>query len=139
MSINPVLKVLLDGLYDEGSNLSKLRGCQHLMRKIWRDVKSYWIKLIELPSHQSEKYDYIYYSSFDDATKEFLAPITNTTQDSMAFPEPSGININMMPFIVGESWEQCKLPDYVDPYWEMIQQCIGHHCYREHHHMWNRQ
>ena len=30
-----VSKVLLDGLYDQDSNLSNLRGTQRVMRKIW--------------------------------------------------------------------------------------------------------
>ena len=30
-----VLKELLDGLYDQDSNLSNLRGTQRVMRKIW--------------------------------------------------------------------------------------------------------
>merc|ERR1712156_32360 len=34
----PVSKVLLDGLYDPESNLSRLRGCQHVMRLIWEEV-----------------------------------------------------------------------------------------------------
>ena len=36
----PVSKVLLDGLYDPESNLSRLRGCQHVMRLIWEEVRS---------------------------------------------------------------------------------------------------
>lgn len=34
----PVSKVLLDGLYDPESNLSQLRGCQHIMKLIWEEV-----------------------------------------------------------------------------------------------------
>ena len=36
----PVSKVLLDGLYDPESNLSRLRGCQHVMKLIWEEVRS---------------------------------------------------------------------------------------------------
>ena len=38
VEIEPVSKVLLDGLYDVESNLAKLRGCQHVMKLIWEEV-----------------------------------------------------------------------------------------------------
>ena len=38
----PILKLVLEGLYDEESNLSKLRGCQPVLQKIWRDVREYY-------------------------------------------------------------------------------------------------
>lgn len=142
MSLNPVSKVLLDGLYDEGSPLSQLRGCQHLVKKIWMDVTSYWERMIELPASSSGKSGQLgpYNMRFDKASsslQQFFAPISDTNIEPFTFPEASGVNINMMPFIVGETWKQCKLPDFVKPYWDMIQQCIGHHSDREHHHMWN--
>ena len=34
--LNPVLKVYLEGLYDENCNLSKLRGCPHLVKRYIR-------------------------------------------------------------------------------------------------------
>ena len=34
--------MLLDGLYDPDSNLSKLRGCQHVMRKVWDELVFDW-------------------------------------------------------------------------------------------------
>ena len=41
------------------------------------------------------------------------------------FPEPTGININMMPFIMDvEKFEKCQLPEYLHIYWErIIQKC----------------
>ena len=38
----PILKLVLDGLYDEESSLSKIRGCQPVLYKIWRDVREYY-------------------------------------------------------------------------------------------------
>ena len=38
----PILKLVLEGLYDEESNLSKLRGCQPVLQKIWREVREYY-------------------------------------------------------------------------------------------------
>ena len=37
----PILKIILEGLYDEESNLNKLRGCQNVMKIIWTNVFEY--------------------------------------------------------------------------------------------------
>ena len=37
-----VLKVLLEGLYDTESHLSKLQGMHHILKYIWGDVKNFW-------------------------------------------------------------------------------------------------
>ena len=42
------------------------------------------------------------------------------------FPHPSGININMMPFISSEQFEDCRLPEYLNPYEDLIMYCVGH-------------
>ena len=39
---------------------------------------------------------------------------------------------------MGETFQACKLPEYLEPYWDLINLCIGHHSDREHHHIWNR-
>ena len=44
--------------------------------------------------------------------------------DPITFPEPVGLNINMMPFRVGKSFKKCKLPEYLISYWEFIRQCF---------------
>ena len=89
---NPVLKILLEGLYDEGCNLSKLRGCPHIVKTIWMDVQNFWKRKIIVPS---------IYEKIPDGI--FFAPICWSLHDEEAekysFPEPSDININMMPFI----------------------------------------
>ena len=41
-------------------------------------------------------------------------------RDTLRFPEPQNININMMPFITGEEFEDCKLPENLRQYWDMI-------------------
>ena len=45
---------------------------------------------------------------------------------SAEFPAPSGININMMPFISSEQFEDCRLPEYLNPYQSLIMYCLGH-------------
>ena len=42
------------------------------------------------------------------------------------FPQPSGINVNMMPFIASEKFEKCRLPDNLKPYWGLINYCLAH-------------
>ena len=46
-----------------------------------------------------------------------------------SFPNRSNaddlININMMPFIAEDTLEDCKLPEYVEPYWSLIQACLN--------------
>ena len=55
--LNPVLKILLTGVYDPGSPLSNLRGCPHIVRAIWNEVKAYWESLIQFPNDQEESDD----------------------------------------------------------------------------------
>ena len=42
MGKNLILKAVLDGLYDEESPLSNLRGLYHILKYIWTDVRNYW-------------------------------------------------------------------------------------------------
>ena len=42
----------------------------------------------------------------------------------------------MMPFIVGETFEACKLPEKIRPYWAMIKSCLQPEINRAWHHMW---
>ena len=55
-----------------------------------------------------------------------------------SFPPPAGVNINMMPFLVGETFESCRLPESVRPYWSMVEACIGPELERAGHHLWPR-
>ena len=52
---NVILKVLLDGLYDEECPLSRLRGCHHILRAIWAEVRRYWVAAIQLPCAAPEE------------------------------------------------------------------------------------
>ena len=46
------------------------------------------------------------------------------------FPRPSGISVNMMPFISSEKFENCRLPEDLRPYWGLIKYCLGHQARR---------
>ena len=45
----PISKVLLEGFYDKDCVFSQLRGCQHVMRRIWEELLDYWTQAIRLP------------------------------------------------------------------------------------------
>ena len=148
MGTNLVLKAILDGLYDEQSQLSKLRGFYHILKFIWTDVRNYWKSHITLPDPAAVWDDYCHFKWSNNPTptpqtspsSAYIAPMGHIDNyhefNYPKFPDPSGININMMPFICGETFEDCKLPDYVKPYAELILMCLSHHSYRETHHMW---
>ena len=118
-SKNPILKVFLDGLYDDECVLSKLQGCPHILHNIWNDVTEYWEEKIKTPEDYEYEYEYEEYEG--SWSRFYVAPIYGQIE----FPEPLSININMMPFYVGETFEACKLPQNLKPYWKLIQLCIS--------------
>jgi len=125
----PISKVLLDGLYDQDSPLSQLRGCQHIMRMIWNNITLFWEEMIEIPVVPDLTEDQLRYGCVD--SDEGFPPccyLTPVSTDGCSFPPPSDININMMPFIVGETFASCKLPSSVQPYWPMIKACLDPLC-----------
>ena len=52
---NPLLKAVLEGVYDADCVLSKLRGCPHLLKVIWRDVRSHGLAQIRTPNKKQHK------------------------------------------------------------------------------------
>ena len=117
---NLILKVFLEGLYDEDCPLSRLRGCHHLLSKIWAEVRRYWVAAIQLPDREL-CWQFGSPSMPGPASRTYAASVSSIDPDPYpVFPEPSGININMKPFIVGGTFEECKLPYYVLPYWDLI-------------------
>ena len=56
---NLLVKVLLEGVYDEGCVLSKLKGCPHILGMIWRDVTRNWLAQIQLPRIFTKKTVYV--------------------------------------------------------------------------------
>ena len=52
-----------------------------------------------------------------------LIPCSRHSSKSVTFPPPTDININMMPFVMADSFEECQLPDFLEPYWPFIEQC----------------
>ena len=74
----PILKVLFDGLYDEDSNLSKLRGCEHVIQAIWREVKKYYQSAVKIsPKFQCFCPRKCFLFLFDDWKREAFEQIWN--------------------------------------------------------------
>ncbi len=130
--LNPIVKVFLEGIYDENSELSKLNGLWHIKRKIWRYVTSFWKSNIKINKTLDPKVRNL------DAEQSYINLNANTCRHKgvkeavyyrrwpysyyeVNFPKPTGININMMPFIMNlRDFSKCRLPDYLRPYWEAI-------------------
>lgn len=130
---NKILKVILEGLYDEDCPLSKLRGCYHVLKFIWSDVRDYWKAKVCLPWEDEERRKdkgYLFCSAIIHLDYD-LDP--EGIKNYLKFPEPTGINIKMMPFLVGKTLKECHLPDFVRPYWKLIDLCLNNHTSQAHH------
>ena len=129
----PILKVFLAGLYDKESHLSKLRGCENIIKAIWTEVRDYYQSAVTDCTFTLNTYRNSY---FIDLQKISLPPIQpwedlnfflqHKLECTPEFPPPSGININMMPFISSEQFENCRLPKFLAPYWGLITHCVRH-------------
>ena len=116
--LNPVARVILQGLYDAGSPFHLLAGMHYILKAIWHNVVTCYKSSIKLGnsmdlSYVKVKWGHFYTSSDSDA--DWL----------VRFPEPSDIDINMMPFVMAKTFKETKLPDYLRTYWDQIlDQCI---------------
>jgi len=143
-----IQKTILAGVYDDDCHLSKLKGCPHILKTIWTEVDKFWRTAIILPYQQSpdEENDdntvngWLVGWSVDRIRRYFVSPYVCRKEDQDSFhswlyfahirhgldlfPEPTDIKINMMPFIVGRTFEDCRLPGFLLPYWRMIKACI---------------
>lgn len=132
LTCNPLLSVLITGVCDEDSLLSMFAGVPQIMGKIWSHLLKYWWRFI----YQGDPWDFDI--ADDGITPPFLCPfriqldrvvpffghrVFPTTTDYF-FPEPTGINITMMPFTMACKFEETYLPDYLKPYWDGI---LGQH------------
>ena len=136
MTARPTSRVLLCGVYDPGSPLSLLRGTPHLLRRIWAHTTAYWEQMIRLPDTSCREASEVFMPQVrpiikdcQEANQPFYLAALRTYQPHFcgddpsspaAFPPPSGVNINMMPFLVAETFEACRLPESVRPYWSMV-------------------
>ena len=131
--MNPILKTIFEGVYDDKSILRSLRGTPHLIKKLWCILKNCFKSYIKLPK------DYDHYEVPEGVSlenevlmpglgflKEFAPYETYGIfiEDDVIFPKATDININMMPYISkGNDFEDYKLPPYLKPYAELIYFC----------------
>ena len=101
--LNPIARVILMAVYDDNNVWNILVGMRYIVKHIY-----------EL------SIDHNAFKSYVDTNGIYCQYMTNIT-----FPLPFNININMMPFIMSNSWEQTKLPESVKPYWRIIKACLG--------------
>ena len=76
--INDIFYTVIVGLYDEESPLHMLNGHITILEHIFRYVREWWRKHI------------------------ITGGVYASTVGRLAFPKPTGININMMPIVMGD-------------------------------------
>ena len=121
-NMNPILKVILEGVYDDRCQLSLLRGTPHIVQLIYSYIMEYWKSLIVC-------------GDADDTIKEIAHNIGHNQLQpgeiknfpgnqffletaKANFPQPQNLDIHMMPFLLERSFEKCYLPDNLRLYWE---------------------
>eukprot|EP00794_Sanderia_malayensis_P004881 gene4881-5521_t len=127
--LNPIAKVLLEGIYDEKCQLNKLNGICHILRQIWMDIVDFWksnilIKELFDPLEKDLDLERSYLnlnssciSKYERITKRYPPYI----HENVVFPDPTGINVNMMPFIMdNQKFSKCRLPKFFFEYWNRI-------------------
>ncbi|XP_065659615.1 uncharacterized protein LOC101236717 [Hydra vulgaris] len=115
--LNPIICVVLQGVYDVESPLSLLHGMPHILIFIWNNIKAFWKEHIKVGINKN---------SFINGNNEIEIDSLpySLIQDSLKFPSPNNLNINMMPFVMSSSFRNCKLPKNTKRYWDIIKLCI---------------
>ncbi|XP_012560212.2 uncharacterized protein LOC101236717 [Hydra vulgaris] len=115
--MNPIIRVVLQGVYDVESPLSLLRGMPHILLFIWNNIKAFWKEHIKIGINKNSFIIEDYTIGIDSLPYSLI-------QDSLKFPSPTNLNINMMPFVMSSSFHKCKLPKNTKRYWDIIKLCI---------------
>jgi hypothetical protein len=85
--MNSIIRVILEGVYDNESPLSALRGTPHIVRNIWEMIVEYYKHLIqigEIPVKPKHK------SMMAGATKKVITYFM--PMQTIKFPPKSGLN-----------------------------------------------
>ncbi|XP_028391929.1 uncharacterized protein LOC114516601 [Dendronephthya gigantea] len=113
-NLNPVVRIMLRGLYDEGSPWHVLLGMHYILKAIWQDVLIYYKSKIAIPCDNSE-FSFVNFLGHSSAFRRDGKPFAD-----LRFPESQDININMMPFVMAKRFKDTRLPDYLKQYFEQI-------------------
>ena len=121
-NLNPILKVILEGVYDDDSQLSVLRGTPHIVQLIYFYVSEYWKSFISCGDEDNIIEEVAENVGLDQLqpgeVKDFPGNQFVLETIKAKFPPAQELNIQMMPFVLESSFDKCYLPDYLRPYWE---------------------
>ena len=122
--MHKTLKLLFEGVYDPESDLHAFLGMPHIIQKIWVMIKCSWKSHIKLPMiYQPAHYTEGTQGTVTASEVGFFWQ-RRLVSPSTPFPQPTNININMMPFLASRNFEETQLPDYIKPYAKMIRSVI---------------
>ena len=107
--LNPIARLLLIAVYDDNHPLSIFRGMRYLIQSIYEMSRGY-LEFID-DSYGFKEVQYPAYVSYSYRPAQ---------KAEVTFPEPMGLNINMMPFIMSSDFENSKLPQYLKVYFRRI-------------------
>ena len=107
--LNPIARLLLIAIYDDNHPLSVFRGMRYLIQSIYEMSRGY-LEFID-DSYGFKEVQYPPYVSYSYRPAQ---------KAEVTFPEPMGLNINMMPFIMSSDFENSKLPGYLKVYFRAI-------------------
>ena len=117
--LHPVVRAILQGVYDEESPFSLLLGIQHILQRIWKDVISFWRLRIKVSIP-------VQYDSLAKAPEVIVGNLSYLEFPyKVQFPRPTNLNINMMPFVMWRTFEKSFLPFNLKPYYDkLILRCL---------------
>ncbi len=120
--LNPITRVILQGLCDESSPLSKLNWIWVVLKKIWKHVTDFCKASIKIAFDAgNDNKNFLRETTFLNLNSTVNVPIAKQLiyraqpylLGELKFPEPTGIRIDMMPFIMdGQDFGKCFLPDW---------------------------
>ena len=103
-SLNPILKIILEGVYDTSSPFSSLRGTPHIVKMIYTYLVEYWKSLILCNDEKDISEDNILkmdrFQLQPGEIKDFPGNDFVLETTCITFPPPQDLNIYMMPFVL---------------------------------------
>ena len=129
IQLYPIARAILQGVYDEESPFFLLFGLQHILQRIWKDVISFWRRRIKVSIPVKYQYSMDKEVNFDSLVKVPDVIVGNLSYLEVSyeiqFPTPTDLNINMMPFVMGRTFEESFLPINLKSYYDrLILRCL---------------
>lgn len=106
LKLDGLARIILCGVYEDGNIWSKLRGMRYIVESICDCVAGFNRQYLDETCKAFRSYIY--------SGGNILPP---------PLKDPIGININMMPFYMSDTWDQTKLPKYLNRYSKWINAC----------------